>query len=217
MDAGRIAGLLYLTMSLLFVAAASIRARIIVPDPTATVGNIRASESLVRVGMAADLLSGAFFLFTAMALYVLLRRVDERLAAAMIAFVVLGVAVGCVSLMVQFGSVAVATQSGYATAIGSEASPSLVAVLSETQRSGLLINELFSGLWLLPLGYLVARSGQFPVALGILLIVGGFAWIAQLFIQVLLPDLSRLASALTLGAVGELVFIGWLIVKGGSA
>jgi hypothetical protein len=61
----RIAGLLYLLMSVAFVFAGSVRSRIIVPgDGAATADNIRASVALFRLGLMIDLVSGAIFLFT---------------------------------------------------------------------------------------------------------------------------------------------------------
>jgi hypothetical protein len=36
----------------------------------------------------------------------------------------------------------------------------------------------------------------------------------MLFVQLLLPDLSRIASLFAIGAVGEVVFIGWLLFRG---
>jgi hypothetical protein len=69
-------------------------------------------------------------------------------------------------------------------------------------------------LWLLPLGYLVVTSGFFPKALGVLLIIGGFSWLAQFFVHFLAPDLARLASFLAIGAIGEVFFIVWPLVRG---
>jgi hypothetical protein len=46
------------------------------------------------------------------------------------------------------------------------------------QHNGYLIASLFFGLWLLPLGYLVIKSGYFPKPLGVLLIIGGIAYTA---------------------------------------
>src|SRR5437763_1367696 len=59
----RIAGLLYLGTSVPFVFAVQVRSRIIEPaDAAATVHNIRASATLFRVGLVADLVSWAVLL-----------------------------------------------------------------------------------------------------------------------------------------------------------
>ena len=58
---------------------------------------------------------------------------------------------------------------------------------------------MFFGLWLLPLGYLVIKSGYVPKPLGVLLIIGCIAYIASLFIRVLAPPWARAMN-------GSLVF-----------
>jgi hypothetical protein len=213
----RIAGLLYLISSVCFVFAESVRSRIIKPgDSAATVDNIRASVTLFRVGFMIDLVSGAIFLFTAMALYLLLKHVNQLVAAAMVIFVVLSVAVAYLNLLNQYAALTIATHADYTKAFGQAGSAALVMLFADMQRNGLVIDEMFWGLWLLPLGYLVIKSGYFPKVLGALLIVGCFSWLAVLFVRVLAPDLARLASFLVVGAIGELIFIIWLLVKGVS-
>ena len=83
-------------------------------------------------------------------------------------------------------------------------------------RSGYLIAQMFFGLWLLPLGYLVLRSGWFPKVLGVLLIVGGVGYVVDLFVQFLAPGVAEVIEAFVVApaAVGELWFVAWLLVKG---
>jgi hypothetical protein len=81
-------------------------------------------------------------------------------------------------------------------------------------RSGALLVGLFWGLWLLPLGYLVVRSGALPKVVGVLLIIGGVSYLTVHFVSVLAPDLADAISYLLVGDIGELVFVVWLLVKG---
>ena len=90
-------------------------------------------------------------------------------------------------------------------------------LLAPTQRSTVLVSDLIAGLWLLPLGYLVIRSLFIPAAVGWLLLISGASWLALLFTDILLPGLGQVASYLPLGAVGEVAFMGWLLIKGAGA
>jgi hypothetical protein len=83
------------------------------------------------------------------------------------------------------------------------------------QQNGYLIASMFFGLWLLPLGYLVIKSGYFPRVLGVLLIIGCFAYVASLFAQVFVPGLGKTIAPvfIALAGVAELSFIAWLLVK----
>ncbi len=163
----RIAGLLYLGVAVLGgFAELYVRDRIVeLGDPAATTGNIQASATLFRAGFVADLAQATIFLFTAMALYLLLRGVNELVARAMVVFVAVAVAIMCLNLLNQFTALQLATGE-------TAGSAALAGLFAEMHDTGYLIAQIFFGLWLLPLGYLVVRSGWFPKAIGVLLIVG---------------------------------------------
>ena len=55
----------------------------------------------------------------------------------------------------------------------------------------ILVCELFWGLWLLPFGYLVFKSGFLPKVLGILLMMGCLSYLVHFFEGVLFPGLLR--------------------------
>jgi len=81
---------------------------------------------------------------------------------------------------------------------------------------GYIIAQVSTGSWLLPLGYLVYKSGLFPKLIGILLMVASVGYLVDLFAQFLLPNYAGIVEAvvLTPASLGELVFILWLLVKG---
>ena len=83
-------------------------------------------------------------------------------------------------------------------------------------HDGYLIAQTFFGLWLAPLGYLVIRSGWFPKAIGVLLIVGCFGYLADTFARFLAPGVADTIEAFVVvpAAIGELSFVVWLLVKG---
>ena len=205
----RLAGLLYL-----LVTAAAFNEGYVLPrtviagDATATAEHIRASATLFRLGFLGDLVAGTCWLLTAMALYVLLRHVDRLAAAAMVIFAAVGAAIQCLNQLNQYTALTVATTGG----------PDSVTLMFATmQRHGYVIDEVFLGLWLVPLGYLVIRSGYFPKLLGWLLIVACAGYLIDLFTQVLAPSHSGLvATVITYpaGALGELTFLLWLLVRG---
>lgn len=207
----RIAGSLYLVVAVLGgFAELYVRARTVVPgDAAATADNIRESATLFRFGFASDLVQAMFFLFTAMALYLLLRHVNEPVARAMVVIVSVSVAIICLNLLNQYMALQVATKS----APGSDA---LAGLFADMHAAGYLIAQIFFGLWLLPLGYLVYRSGYFPKVVGILLAVGCFGYLIDTFTHFLAPGIAESISAIVLmpAAIGELSFVAYLLVKG---
>ena len=80
---------------------------------------------------------------------------------------------------------------------------------------GMLVTEIFMGLWLFPLGVLIWRSGFLPRFLGVLLFIAGFAYLADTLTWLLLPvyghAVGRIAGQLR---PLELVTPLWMLVMG---
>jgi len=213
----RIAGSLYLIVAVLGgFAELSVRSSIVTPgDAAATADNIRASATLFRLGFVSDLVQATCFLLTAMALYLLLKHVNTLVASAMVTFVAVSVAIMCLNLLNQFVALSIATGEGYSSVFGSAGSDALAMLFVDMHHDGYLIAQMFFGLWLLPLGYLVVKSRNFPKALGVVLMIGCVGYLADLFAPFLTPTIAGPISLFVLApaAVGELWFVAWLLVK----
>ena len=81
----------------------------------------------------------------------------------------------------------------------------------DLRRSGLVVAQVFWGLWLMPLGHLVFRSGFLPRLLGVLLIIAGVGYLVDVVVAVLLPNIDATISQFTF--IGELLFPLWLVFK----
>ncbi len=154
----RIAGVLYLLVGIFGgFAEGFVDPKVYVAGNAATTaGNVVANSGLVRLGVVAHLLDGTFFVFLAMSLYVLLRHVNKNVARAMLVLVALATGIICLNAVFQFEGLRVATGAVDLTALGGAGSNALVLLLLDTQRYGTLIAQVFFGLWLVPLGYLLA-------------------------------------------------------------
>jgi len=213
----RIAGSLYLIVAVCGgFAELYVRSSIVVPgDASATADSIRASTMLFRLGFVTDLVQAVCFLLTAMALYLLLNHVNKLVASAMVTFVAVSVAIMCLNLLNQFVALSIATGDGSSSVFGAAGSDELAMLFVDMHHDGYLIAQMFFGLWLLPLGYLVVTSGYFPKTLGVVLAIGCFCYLADVFVHFLTPTISVRISPflLTPAAVGELWLVAWLLVK----
>jgi hypothetical protein len=185
-------------------------------NAAATAENIRGSATLFRLGFVADLVQATVFLLAAMALYLLLRHVNELVAGAMVVFVAVSVAVICLNLLNQYVALQVATGGASTGALSSGGSDALAGLFADMHAGGYLIAQIFFGLWLLPLGYLVFRSGSFPKVLGLLLAIGCLGYLIDTFTRFLVPGVAERIEWIfvTPAAIGELWFVAYLVVKG---
>ncbi len=186
----RTAGLLYLAVVVLGGwAELFVRGSVHVPgDATATAANIVNHEALFRWGLAADVLMATVFVFLGLALHRLLHHVDERAATTLLVFVSVGAGSILLNLAFHLGALRVATDPTQ--------TDGLALLLLDLHGYGYALGGVFFGLWLLPMGYLAHRSSLFPRPLGVLLVIGGFAWIADPVIAFALPDAPGLLRTL---------------------
>jgi len=216
----RTAGAFYLVVAIFGGFAHIVRQMVYVPDDAATtVANVVANASLVRMSFVADLVQATFALFLVMALYLLLQHVDKSVARAMVIFVVVQVGITCLNMVHQLGALLVATDPSYAGAFGTEGSDALVLLLLDLQHNGYLVAQIFFGLWLFPLGLLAYRSGMFPRPLGVVLMFATIAYLLDVVLQFLAPELAGAVNPLVIVVVtlSEVSMLAYLLIKGVKA
>ena len=177
-------------------------------DPKATLDNLVTHESLARTMVAGELLmvlaqtlAGAWF-------FRLFRSVDSFAAAGIAVFALVNAIVGLVSAALLATAVQVAGDP-----FGDAAATVQVLFLASDQMWG--VGALFFGLWLIPMGWCVLRSGWMPRALGWILVVGGIAYVLSAFVRYLAPGAPVFAEALAYPAtVGEFWIVGYLLIRG---
>jgi Domain of unknown function (DUF4386) len=84
----------------------------------------------------------------------------------MVTIVAVSVAVQSLNLLNHYTARTIATSEEYPRMLGQAGSDQLGLLFADMQHNGFLIAQMFFGLWLLPLGYLVIKSGYFPKVLG---------------------------------------------------
>jgi hypothetical protein len=210
----RVAGGLYLLValfggfSIIFVSST-----LIVPgDATTTVNNIMASELLFRFGFVGGLITQTLQILLVLVLFKLLKPVSRNFALLMVIFSLIGIPIAMLNLLNQFAALLLLSGANYLTVFDAGQLHALVLLFLELQSHGVSIAAIFWGLWLLPLGYLVFKSGYIPGILGILLIIGGFGYLIDSATFFLIPNFDVEISQFTF--IGELLLPLWLLIKG---
>jgi hypothetical protein len=216
----RIAGLLYLLacipapFALIYVPGA-----LIVPgDATATANQVRASETLLRLGIAGELISAAAFIFVVFALYHLFEGVNKQLASLMVTLFVVSVPISFLNVLNDVAALILARGADFLSVFDKGQLDALVLLFLRLHNYGLLVAQIFWGLWLIPFGLLVMRSGFIPRVLGIFLMLACLGYLATSFTYLLLPQYGHLVSRFaTVLEVGELPVVLWLLIWGAKA
>jgi hypothetical protein len=212
----RLAGALYLSYIAVTIFANVTRDRLVVPgDAAATTERIVASVQLLRFSFVGDVLAGVLFLLTAWALYVLLKPVNTEVALLFLLLNAAGVAVQCLNMLNLFAAAVIVTDGGSLSAFTGEQSQALALLFVELHEAGFAIAQFFFAAWLLPLGYLVFRSGYLPRLLGVILMVESAAWLLYPLQYFLAPALGgvRYVSSVV-GFIGEFSLALWLLIMG---
>ncbi len=185
-------------------------------DAAATAQRVIANAGLVRAGVIADLIQSTAWIFVAMVLYLLLKHVNESWARAMVTFVAVGATIVFLSEVFPVAALLVATGEPYVTAFGAAGSHALVLLLLDIHHYGIVNASIFYGLWLIPLGLLARKSGMFPKALGVVLVVGGVCYPAGVLAVYLSPAFGEAAKTFltNVPTVAEVWMLAYLLAIG---
>jgi hypothetical protein len=181
-------------------------------DAAATAHNIMASESLFRLGIVSALVGAIIPIFYLLLLYKLLKPVSKDSAVLMVVVALIGNPITLLNELTQLGALHLLSGADYLTVFTTAQLQALAYLFVRLHSYGINIAFIFSGLWMLPLGYLVFKSGFLPKILGVLLIIGGFGYLIDVFAGFLFPG-SNLSIGLITG-LSEIFFLLWLLIKG---
>ena len=213
----RVAGLLYLLASIIgFFCLAYVPGKLIVSgDATATANRIRASETLLRLGIASELIAFTIFIFVVLALYRLFKAVSEKHALAMATLLLISIPISLLNLLNEIAALVLVSGASFLSAFEKGQLDALAYMFLRLHGQGFIVAQVFWGLWLFPFGILVIRSGFIPRFLGYLLFIAASGYLASSFTSLLLPSYRHLVDqfAMVLEA-GELPIIFWLLIWG---
>jgi len=220
--AAKIAGVVYLICIVLGIFSnIFVRGKLIVPgDAATTVNNIMANESLFRMGLVTDLLFLTFWLLLLPALYKLLKPVNNIHAMLMLVFGLVMVPIMFVNDVSQFAALLLLSGADYLTAFETSQLHAQVMFFLDLHKHGFGMTQIFMGLWLLPFGYLVFKSGlvyksgYFSKIVGVLLIIGCFGYLTEFITFMLVPNFDMPFAELT--SAGEVLSLFWLLFFAGK-
>ena len=212
----RIAGAWYLLLTVTALPAyLYIPGLFVSGDPAATAANITSSETPLRLAILSTLISASADIPLLWTLYRLLKGVGKTLALIMVSLGIVSVPITFLNMAHLTTALGLIHGSGLTTAFSASQLDALATISIAQYTQGKVVDSIFFGLWLIPFGLLVYKSGFIPRILGAWLIVNGGAYIATSVTSLLaLPQVDAVALAAIPLETGELAIIAWLLVKG---
>ena len=172
-------------------------------DAEASAANLISSAVLFRLGALGLLIVTILDVLVAWGLYVVFRPVNPSISLLSAWLRVVFAAIFAVAINNLFGAVRAAPSD-----------PAQTLFLLETFDRGWQAGLIFFGLHLGLVGVLIWRYGSLSWIFGVLLIIAGAGYVVDALGTLLSPVYSLELSRFTF--VGELVFIFWLLIRGGK-
>jgi hypothetical protein len=208
-----ITGILYFLVILAGITCEIINQNfIVIPgEINATISNIISNGTIYRFSFVISLVRFIIFILLVLALYKIFRPVNQNLALVMVALALVAIVIGIVILLFQYAAPLLISSSNYSTYFSTEQWQAQICFFLNLQKFGDKTCQIFS-IWLLPLGYLIYKSGFTPKILGVLMVIAGLGYVSDFLIFILFPNSSLQIAGFAF--LAELPFPVWLVIKG---
>ena len=180
-------------------------------DAAATADRIRGARGLVELGMAAELFTCSLIVIALIALYRLFRDVSQPLATAMVALFFVAVPLQLANLLNTSAALMLTSGTSMLATFSKEQLDALAYMFMRLHSRGIDIAQIYWGLWLIPYGLVVKRSGFIPGWIGIPLIIAGLGYVMISVVSLFFPQYSALLPFLFVLGAGEFPILVWLI------
>jgi hypothetical protein len=214
----RVAGFLYLLVGVTApIGLMYVPGRLMVPgDATATADRLRASESLLRIGIGSELFHQTIGIFLVLALYRLFKGVSETHARLVVILgALVSVPIMFLNVLNEIAAAILVSGADFLSVFDKRQLDALAFLFLRLHNQGITVASIFWGLWLFPFGILVIRSGFIPRVLGFLLFIAGSAYLVSSFTSLVLPRYAHPVGQFAIVLeVAELPIMFWLLIWG---
>ena len=216
-QAARAAGGLYLAIAICGgFSIGYVPMQIVAADGATSSANLLANRGLFQLGVLADSAVILFELAITAILYQMFRSVGPKMAmAALISRAGMITVMGINLLLWVMPYILLTQATGWDTA----QLHAMVQFCFEAHAMGVFVWQLFFGVHLLALGWLILKSDVVPHLLGKGLFVGAFGYLIQGIAKLTFVDVAAInytfIALLVIVSISEISFGLWLLIRGG--
>jgi hypothetical protein len=213
----RWAGALYLLVVIIApLGIVYVPSKLFVPgDASATAAAVRSSLGLLRAGIASELVHQTIEVFLILALYRLLKPVQESWAKQMLALGLISIPIVFANTLNEIAAIVLLGGYPFLAPFTAPQLEVLAYLFMRLHGAGITVASVFWGLWLLPFGALILRSSFGARIVGVLVLIAGGAYVLNAFATLVLPQTAQMVSMVaTPLEAGELAGVLWLVIVG---
>jgi hypothetical protein len=184
-------------------------------DAAATASNVRDCEVLLRLGMAVELFSATVVIFAVLAFYHLFKAVSQKHAMAMMILFLISVPLSYLNVLNDLAALTFARGPAFLSTVFAKTQlDAFVLFFLRLHNQGIILAQIFWGLWLFPFGIVVMRSGFIPRFVGIAAIMAGGGYVISSSVSLFLPaSMQGIGQLAMILGIGELAIL-WLLIWG---
>ncbi|WP_108124784.1 DUF4386 domain-containing protein [Saccharospirillum mangrovi] len=145
-------------------------------DSLATLANIEANTTAIRWSILTAFAIQITQLFLVVALYYLLRQFGNTVAAFMVLFTLATMPIAMLNELCRVAGLMLLDSEGMSAVFSRDQLDAAILFAFQLHADGIMIAHIFWGLWLMPMGWLVAKARFLPSIVGWLLIIGGIGY-----------------------------------------
>jgi len=216
----RIAGTLYLVIAVFGAFAIGYVPSVIIESGNASVSasNLAANLTLFKAGIFADIVVLLVEVVLTALLYVMFKPISKTLTtiAAYSRFAM--VLVMAVNLLINIMPLTLLGSADNQNTLEPAQLQAAIMLFLTAHEFGIYVWQLFFGMHLVAIGYMVIKSNIFPHLLGWAMLIGAFGYSLQGVVKILNVENTVLSiviiGLLIIVTIGELAFALWLLLKG---
>jgi UPF0716 family protein affecting phage T7 exclusion len=188
---------------------------IVAGDAAATAQKIAAGEQVYRLLLLGALAGSILFIVLGWSLYHLFESVDRKQGLLLLVLVCASATISIVDVGLLSAPLILQPRAGFLSALTREQLDALALAFLEIRNVELSANEALWGIWLVPFGILVIKSGFIPKIIGVLLLIASVGYVAMSAASIGFPAYAPAVGRVGMLLIqGELTVILWLVIKG---
>lgn len=198
-------------VSLMYIPTA-----VIVPgDLNMTAENLLSNEFLYNLSIAGSLLTQLIHIIMVLLFWHLFKSTNKSLAGLVLVFGLVSVPIAMLNSINVFAANLVVSNSDFLSSFSAAQSQSWMMFFLNLNDKGILIAQIFWGLWLFPIALLIYESGYFRKITGHFLMIAGFGYLLASFSEMIYPEsTSVIFTIFTIMSMGEILFMLWIVIGG---